>query len=185
MLHLLAKNWWALLIRGLVAIAFGILTFMWPGLTLIYLVYLFGFYALFDGIFNLVASFRTPGEHWAFILEGILGIVAAFLTFFWPGITAIVLLYVIAFWAILTGIFEIVGGVRLRHVIRNEFWLILMGILSILFGAFILIAPGAGALAIVIWIGAYALVFGVMMVILSVRLRGHRHDVPGATAVPV
>ena len=103
-----------------------------------------------------------------------IGIIAAILTFAWPAITAILLLYVIAFWAILTGVFEIVAGIRLRKVITNEWLLLVMGGLSFLFGLLILFAPGAGALAIVLWIGAYALVFGVFLLALAFRLRGHR-----------
>jgi uncharacterized membrane protein HdeD (DUF308 family) len=175
MLHTLATNWWALALRGLVAVLFGLLTFILPGITLVTLVLLFGAYALVDGIFNLIAFFRVASHHWALLIEGVIGIIAGILTFAWPGITAVVLLYLIAFWAIFTGVFEIVAGIRLRKAIANEWLLILMGVLSLLFGVFILFAPGAGALAIVLWIGAYALVFGVFLLALAFRLRGHRH----------
>src|SRR5580698_2982485 len=149
MLHTLTANWWALAIRGLVAVLFGLLTLFLPGITLVTLVLLFGVYALVDGVFNVIA-------------------------FAMPAITAIALLYLIAFWAILTGIFEIVAGIRLRKAIANEWLLLMMGVLSLLFGFLILFAPGAGALAIVLWIGAYALVFGVFLLALAFRLRGHR-----------
>jgi uncharacterized membrane protein HdeD (DUF308 family) len=175
MLHTLAKNWWALALRGLVALMFGLLTFVLPGITLVTLILLFGAYALADGIFNIVAFFRVASHHWALLIEGLIGIIAGILTFVWPAITALALLYVIAFWAIFTGIFEIVAGIRLRKVITNEWLLLLMGILSLLFGLFVLIAPGVGALAIVLWIGAYALVFGIFLLALAFRLRGHRH----------
>lgn len=181
MLQTLAKNWWALAIRGTVAIIFGLLTWFVPGITLLWLVFLFGAYALIDGTLNIVASFRAAAHHWALLIEGILGIGAGIVTFLWPAMTAIVLLFVIAFWAILTGIFEIVAGIRLRRVVANEWLFLLMGILSVLFGFFILWAPAAGALAIVIWIGAYAFVFGVMMLVLAFRLRGQLHHVPGGT----
>jgi uncharacterized membrane protein HdeD (DUF308 family) len=175
MLHTLARNWWALALRGLVALMFGLLTFVLPGITLVTLILLFGAYALADGIFNIVAFFRVASHHWALLIEGLIGIIAGILTFVWPAITALALLYVIAFWAIFTGIFEIVAGIRLRKVITNEWLLLLMGILSLLFGLFVLIAPGVGALAIVLWIGAYALVFGIFLLALAFRLRGHRH----------
>lgn len=175
MLHSLARNWWALALRGLVAVLFGLLTFFLPAITLVTLVLLFGAYALVDGIFNVIAFFRVASHHWAFLIEGVIGIIAGILTFAWPGITAIVLLYLIAFWAIFTGVFEIVAGIRLRKAITNEWLLVVMGVFSLLFGVLILFAPIIGALAIVLWIGAYALVFGVFLLALAFRLRGHRH----------
>jgi uncharacterized membrane protein HdeD (DUF308 family) len=117
---MLARNWWALALRGLVAVLFGLLTILIPGVTLVTLVLLFGAYALVDGIFNVMASFRSASHHWALLLEGVIGILAGILTFAWPAITAVALLYLIAFWAILTGIFEIIAGVRLRKAIRLQ-----------------------------------------------------------------
>src|SRR5258708_16524225 len=103
MLHTLTESWWALALRGLVAVLFGLLTFFLPGITLVTLVLLFGAYALVDGVFNFIAFFRVASHQWALLIEGVIGIIAGVLTFVWPAITAIVLLYVIAFWAILTG----------------------------------------------------------------------------------
>lgn len=160
---------------------FGLLTFLLPGITLVTLVLLFGAYALVDGVFNVIASFRTASHHWALLLEGVIGIIAGILTFAWPAITALTLLYLIAFWALFTGILEIVAGIRLRKAITNEWLLIVMGVLSSLFGVLILLAPGTGALAIVLWIGAYALVFGIILMMLAFRLRGHRHVIAQAT----
>lgn len=174
MLHLLARRWWALALRGLVAILFGLLAFFIPGITLISLVLLFGFYAILDGIFDIVCAIRAPGHLWPLCVEGIVGIVAGILTFLWPGITAMVLLYLIAFWSLFTGVLEIMAGIRLRAVITNELLLILMGVVSILFGMLIIIFPGAGALAIIFWIGAYAVVFGIMLTTLAFRLRSFR-----------
>src|ERR1700730_2455562 len=174
MLHTLAANWWALALRGLVSVLFGLLTFFLPGITLAILVLLFGAYALVDGVFNFIAFFQVRSHHWALLVEGFIGIIAGLVTFAWPAITALVLLYVIAFWAIFTGMFEIIAGIRLRKVIANEWLLLGMGVLSFLFGWFILFAPGAGAVAIVLWIGAYALVSGVFLLALAFRLRGFR-----------
>jgi uncharacterized membrane protein HdeD (DUF308 family) len=151
-----------------------LLTLFLPGITLVTLVLLFGAYALVDGVFNVIAFFRVASHQWALLIEGVVGIVAGVITFAMPAITAIALLYLIAFWAILTGIFEIVAGIRLRKAIANEWLLLMMGVLSLLFGFLILFAPGAGALAIMLWIGAYALVFGVFLLALAFRLRGHR-----------
>src|SRR5579872_5023985 len=170
MLDALARNWWALAIRGLAAILFGLLTFFVPGITVVTLVLLFGAYALVDGVFNVLAFFRAAEHHWAFLVEGVIGILAGILTFAWPAITAIALLYVIAFWAMFTGIFEMVAGVRLRKVISKEWLLLVMGAVSLLFGLLILIAPGLGALAIILWIGAYAMVSGLFLLALAFRL---------------
>jgi uncharacterized membrane protein HdeD (DUF308 family) len=174
MLHLLARYWWALALRGLFAVLFGLLTFFIPGITLLALVLLFGVYALLDGIFDIVSAFRSSSHHWAFVVEGVVGIIVGLLTLIWPGITGMVLLYLIAFWAIFTGVLEIVAGIRLRAAIANEVLLILMGVLSLLFGLLIIIFPGAGALAIAFWIGAYALIFGTMLIALAFRLRRFR-----------
>src|ERR1700746_551458 len=127
MLHLLARYWWALALRCLFAVLFGLLTFFIPGITLLALVLLFGVYALLDGIFDIVSAIRSPSHHWAFVVEGIIGIVIGVLTLICPGITALVLLYLIGFWAIFTGVLEIVAGIRLRAAIANEILLILMG----------------------------------------------------------
>jgi uncharacterized membrane protein HdeD (DUF308 family) len=173
MLHTLAQNWWALVLRGLVAVLFGLLTFFLPGITLVTLVLLFGAYALMDGIFNVIAFFRLMSHH-ALLIEGAIGIIAGILTFAWLTINALVLLYIIAFRAIFTGIFEIVAGIRLRKTIANEWLLLVMGVLSLLFGVAILFAPGLGALAIILLIGAYALVFGIILLAFAFRLRGYR-----------
>jgi uncharacterized membrane protein HdeD (DUF308 family) len=174
MLHLLARYWWALALRGAFAVLFGLLTLFIPGITLLALVLLFGVYALLDGIFDIISAIRSPSHHWAFVLEGIVGIAVGILTLIWPGITGLVLLYLIGFWSIFTGVLEIVAGIRLRQVIANELLLILMGVLSLLFGLFIIIFPGAGALAIAFWIAAYALLFGIMLIALAFRLRSFR-----------
>jgi uncharacterized membrane protein HdeD (DUF308 family) len=171
----LARNWWVLALRGVVAILFGIIAFIWPGLTLISLVLLFGAYAFLDGIFSIIAAWRgreTNERWWALLLEGILGLAAGVIAFVWPGAAAVGLLYVIAAWAILTGILEIVAAIRLRQEIDNEWLLGLTGVASIIFGLLLAIWPGAGLLTLTWIIGGYAIAFGVLMLLLAFRLRG-------------
>lgn len=177
----LARNWWALAIRGAAAIIFGLLTFVLPGVTLAVLLILFGAYAIVDGIFNLLAAFRggRAGERprWLLGLEGLVSIAAGIVAFAMPGLTALVLVYVIATWAVITGVLEIVAAIRLRQEISNEWWLVASGVLSVIFGLLLFAAPGAGALALVFWIGAYAIVFGALLVGLAFRLRREREEV--------
>jgi uncharacterized membrane protein HdeD (DUF308 family) len=173
----LARNWWVFLIRGIAAILFGIGAFVWPGITIAVLVLMFGAYALVDGIFAIIAGISARQETerwWMMILAGIAGIITGVLTFLWPGITALVLLYFIAAWAVVMGIFEIAAAIRLRKEIEGEFWLILGGIASVIFGVLLVIMPGAGALASIWIIGIYAIIFGITLVILAFRLRGMR-----------
>lgn len=175
----LARNWWAVALRGAAAIIFGILTLILPGVTLAVLVLLFGGYALVDGVFNVIAAVRARGGDrpwWVLVLEGIVSIGAGIVTFVLPGLTAVVLLYVIAAWAIITGVLEIVAAIRLRKRITGEWWLGLSGALSIVFGVLLMIAPAAGALALVLWIGGYAVVFGALLIALAFRLRGWRGE---------
>jgi uncharacterized membrane protein HdeD (DUF308 family) len=173
----LAKSWWLMLLRGIVAIVFGVLAFVWPGVTLFTLVLFYGAYALVDGAFAIgeaVAGPGTAGPRWWMAVVGLVGVAAGLLTFLWPGITAIVLLYFIAGWAIATGVFEIVGAIRLRKEIDNEWLLILSGVLSVLFGAILIMRPGAGALALIWVIGTYAILAGIIYITLAFKL--HRLD---------
>ena len=148
MMKVLARNWWALALRGLFAILFGVAAFAWPNLTLAALVILFGAYALVDGVFALVTAVRAAEAHerwWLFVLEGLAGIVVGIITFIWPGITALVLLYLIAWWALITGVFEIAAAIRLRKQIRQEWTLVLGGLASVVFGLLLFYRPGARA----------------------------------------
>jgi len=164
-----ARRWWVILLRGLFAILFGILAFTYPGLTLASLVMVYGIFVLADG---LVALFGGMGNSlWASLLVGLAGIGAGLLTFFYPGITALVLLYFIAAWAIVKGVFEMVIAFKLREVIQGEWALILAGALSVAFGVLVFLFPGAGALSIIWIIGAYALAFGVLLVLVSLKIR--------------
>jgi uncharacterized membrane protein HdeD (DUF308 family) len=178
MLHALAKNWWMLLLRGIAAVIFGVLALAWPGMTLLTLILFYGAYALIDGVLAIVAAI-TGGAllpRWWLAIIGLLGIAAGLLTFMMPGLTAIVLLYFIAGWAIATGVFQVIGAIKLRKEIDNEWFLILSGIISVLFGVAMMAAPGAGALALITVIGIYAVLIGVLLVALSFRLKKHVHS---------
>jgi uncharacterized membrane protein HdeD (DUF308 family) len=178
-----SRHWWAFALRGVAAILFGLLAFILPGATLIVLVWLWGAYALVDGVLALLSAFRTDHDHrWGLLLEGIVGVGVGIVAFAWPDLTAVALLYIIAAWALLTGVLELVAAVRLRRVIQNEWWLVLSGIVSVLFGLVLIAAPGAGALAVVWLIGAYAIVFGILLVGLAMRLYsiGQRRGAVGA-----
>jgi uncharacterized membrane protein HdeD (DUF308 family) len=172
--HTLKLNWWLLALRGLIAVVFGVLAFMWPGATLLTLVWLFGAFALLNGILSFILAAKTPEGYpkvGSLIFGGLLGILAGLLALVMPGITALGLLILIAAWAIATGIMELVAAVRLRKLIANEWLLVLAGIASVAFGVILLLQPAAGALALVWLIGAWALVFGILLMILAFRMR--------------
>ena len=176
MLHSLARNWWALLLRGIAAVLFGILAFSVPGATIFALVILFGAYAFIDGVFAIASAVRAAEAHqrwWPLVFEGVVGLAIAAVTLFQPHITAFALYITIAVWAFLTGVFEIVAAIQLRKAIAGEVLLIVSGVLSIVFAALLVTFPQFGALTIVYIIGAYAVIFGVLMIGLGLRLRGH------------
>ena len=165
----LARNWWLLLLRGILAVLFGLMALAWPALTLLTLVLLYGAYAFVDGLTAL--WFAVSSRAWGLLLFGILGVIVGIYTFFYTGVTAIVLLYMIAAWAIVRGIFEIVTAIQLRKEIRYEWTLIISGVISIIFGIVLVANPAAGALAMVVVIGAFALMFGVMTIVFAFRVR--------------
>lgn len=173
MLPVYADTWWAMVLRGIAAIAFGVLAFIWPQITLTALIFLWGVYALVDGAFSIAAGIRSHGEYkrwWLLLVEGILSIAAGVVAFVMPGITALVLLILIAAWAIVTGVFEIAAAIQLRKEIKGEWLLALAGVASVLFGIAMFVNPAAGALAVVWLIGAYAVVFGALLIALGLRL---------------
>jgi uncharacterized membrane protein HdeD (DUF308 family) len=175
MLNVMARNWWVLALRGVAAILFGILVFVVPNLALLSLIYLFGAYALIDGILGIITGIRdrnTNPRWWALLLEGIIGVIAGIVAFVMPDITAFVLLYIIAFWAIFTGIMEIIAAIHLRKEIEGELLLGLSGLVSVIFGILLIVFPGAGALTVLWLIGGFSIAFGVLMLILAFRLRG-------------
>ena len=168
----LAQNWWTLALRGLAAVIFGILAYVWPDITFTVLVLFFGAYALWDGVFALIGAFRTAGERrWMLILEGLVGIAAGIVTFIWPGAATLAILTIIAAWAIVTGVFEIIAAIRLREEIEGEWLMLLSGLLSVLFGIALAIWPAAGLVAVTWMIGAYAIIFGILLIVLGFRLR--------------
>jgi uncharacterized membrane protein HdeD (DUF308 family) len=181
----LSRNWWMLALRGLAAIVFGLLAFAWPGITLTVLVLFFGVYVLWDGIFALIGGIKAEGNRrWPLVLEGLLGIVAGVAIFLWPSAAALVLILIMAGWALGTGIFEIISAIRLREEIEGEWLLLISGFLSVLLGIGLVIWPATGALVITWMIGAYAIVFGILLLILGFRLRTWDKQQPTATASP-
>ncbi len=173
MLSQLSRNWWMLALRGLAAIVFGVVALAWPEATYAALVILFGAYALLDGLLAVLAALtnRTGEPRWAALSEGLVGIAIAVATFAWPGATALSLLYLIAAWAIFTGVPEILIAIDLRKELEGEWLLILSGIASVAFGVLVILFPGAGAVSVAWMIGAYAVVFGVLLVALSLKIR--------------
>ena len=171
---LLSRNWWAFALRGVLAIIAGVLAILVPGPALAALILVFGAYSIVDGAFAVAAGMgASGGPRWLMILGGAAGLVIGAFAFSQPGLTALALLSLIAFWAIATGVFEILAAIRLREVIDREWVLVLNGAISVVFGAFLLISPGAGALAVIWLIGWYAIVAGAMYLAVAWRLRGH------------
>jgi uncharacterized membrane protein HdeD (DUF308 family) len=179
------RNWWVFVLRGIAAIAFGVATWLFPGMALLTLVLLFGAYALVDGVSAIVAALRArrknAGERprWLLVIYGVVSIGAGLIAFFSPGITALALLILIAARAIVIGALEIAAAIQLRKAIRNEWLLALGGVLSIVFGVLLFLFPGPGALGLVLWIGAYAVVFGGLLIALGIRLRSLKRRAAG------
>lgn len=171
----LIRNWWALLLRGIAAVVFGILALLWPGLTLLTLTFLWGAYVLIDGVFALwaaiVGKVEGVGARWWLGVVGALGILVGLMALAAPAYTAGVLLTVIAAWAIVIGVLQILGAVRLRKEIEGEWFLIVSGIVSVLFGLAVVFQPVAGALAVVWMISLFAILFGVALIALALKLR--------------
>jgi uncharacterized membrane protein HdeD (DUF308 family) len=179
MSDLLAQNWWAMALRGVFAILFALVAFFVPGATILSLVLFFSAYMLVDGIFGIVAAFRAATHHqrWGLlILEGVVNIAVGVIAFAWPGLTVLFFVTLLAVWSLITGVLVIVAAFRL-HPAYGRGWLIVSGLVSVLFGIALLIAPMVGAVVLTWWLGAYALVFGIALLILAFRLRRRRDDV--------
>lgn len=176
MFDTLVRNWWAIALRGLLAVVFGVIALAEPGVALRSLIMIFGVFALVEGVIEVAwALFARQGSFpWGALLGGLAGIVVGVLAFTRPGISAMVLLFFIAWWSILKGIFEIITAIHLRKVIDNEWLLALSGVVGVLFGGFLLARPGAGAIAILWMIGVFAIIMGLLWISVAFRLRGFK-----------
>ena len=175
---ILRRTWWLLLLRGLMAIAFGVLSWVQPGISLAALVMLFGVYALIDGVAGVWASMaghNDDGHWWVLLLWGVVGVGVGTLTLSAPGLTALALLFYIALWAVATGVLQIVAAVRLRKEIEGEWMLGLGGLASVAFGVVLMARPMAGAVALLWIIATYAIFFGLLLVVLAFKARRFGH----------
>ena len=170
-LELLARRWHLVVLRGVVAVLFGILAIVWPELTVLSLALLFGVYTLLDGITSIVMGIGQGTDRVYMITLGILGVIAGMIALVWPQITVIVLLVIIAVWAIFAGVMQIAAAIRLRKVISNEWFLALSGIVALVLGLLLIVQPAEGAIALVIAIATFALVWGITLIVLGFRLR--------------
>jgi uncharacterized membrane protein HdeD (DUF308 family) len=173
MFELVQRNWWMIAIRGAIAVIFGILALIWPGLTVLTLIIFFGAFAIVDGVFAIGSAIRRAErrvEWWPELIEGVLGIIIGLIAFIWPGLTALGLLYIIGAWAVITGITEIAAAVRLRAAIDNEWFLGLSGVLSVVWGVILFIFPGTGAIAIAWLIGILAIIYGAALLSFAWRI---------------
>jgi uncharacterized membrane protein HdeD (DUF308 family) len=173
MLSVFFRYWWLLLLRGIVAILFGVLAFVWPGMTLTTLVLFFGAYVFVNGailIMNAIGSRKQKDDWWVLLIEGLLGVGVGIMTAFAPGITGIALLLYIAAWALAAGVLEIVAAIRLRKVVSGEWWLAVGGVMSIIFALLLMRFPAAGALSAIWLIGTYAILFGAILIVLGFKV---------------
>lgn len=173
----LARNWWVFLLRGILALLFGIAAIFFPASAFFSLVLIFGAFAFIDGIFALISAFTSSAKSenwWWLIFEGLLGIAVGLLTIIQPGSMVEAMIYVIAAWAVVTGLFEVITAVRIRKMIEGEFWMILSGVISIIFGILIAADPLSGMVTIGILIAIYSILFALTLIALSLKLRSHR-----------
>ena len=182
----LVQNWWLFTLRGIFAIVFGLLALIFPGPTMLSLVILFSAYMLVDGIFGIISAVRAirrKEDRWGLLIfEGLIDIAVGILAFLWPGITVVAFVLLVGAWAIVTGAVMTAAGFRL-NVSHGRWWLALSGVLSLAFGTLLVITPLIGAIVLTWWIGAYALAFGVALVIFSFKLRSRQHEGVSPTAV--
>lgn len=185
MSELLAQNWWALALRGVFAIIFALIAFFSPGVTLLSLVWVFAAYMLVDGVFGIVSGIRAASnnQRWGLlILGGILNILVGIIAFVMPGLTVLFFVTLMAVWSLISGVLMIVAAFKLNPTYGRG-WLIFSGIVSVLFGIALLLAPLVGAVVLTWWLGAYALIFGVSLLVLAFKLRGHKDET--GTAAPM
>jgi uncharacterized membrane protein HdeD (DUF308 family) len=181
----MTSNWWLLVLQGILAVVFGVTAWVWPDLTVVTLVILFGAYAIAGGVMFLAAAYgaqKVGDSPWPFIFRGVLGIGTGVVVAVWPDISALALLYVVAAYAVVIGFFELATAIELRKLINNEWLLAIAGIASIAFGVLVAIYPGDGAVAIVWTIGVYAVFFGILLTALGFRLHGWGRQLTSASA---
>ncbi|SDN41820.1 Uncharacterized membrane protein HdeD, DUF308 family [Lutimaribacter pacificus] len=174
LLRVMTDNWWVPLLRGIAAILFGLMALIWPGLTVYALLLIFGAYALFDGVMATIVAFQRKSSDdrwWAWALDGLLSILIGLMALFWPEAMAVAFVIWMAIWGVLAGIFRIVAAIRLRHEIEGEWALALSGVLLVIWGVLLALVPAAGLLSIAWLIGVFALLIGVVMIVLALRLR--------------
>jgi uncharacterized membrane protein HdeD (DUF308 family) len=179
----LAQNWWAMALRGVFAIVFGLIALFATGATILSLVLFFSAYMLVDGIFGIVAGVRAAGrgQRWGWlVLEGVANIAVGVIAFLWPGLTVLAFVLMLAAWSLVTGILMVVAAFKLDPAYGRG-WLIFSGIVSVLFGIALVVAPLVGAVVLTWWLGAYAVVFGIGLLILAFKLRSHKDDRAGST----
>jgi uncharacterized membrane protein HdeD (DUF308 family) len=184
MCALLAQNWWAVALRGVFAVLFGLIALAVPGATILSLVLFFSAYMLIDGVFGIVAAVRAArqGERWGLlILEGLANIAVGVIAFVWPGLTAIAFVLLLAAWSLISGGLMLGAAFRLSQA-HGRWWLALGGIVSIVFGVLLVMAPVLGAVVLTWWLGAYALIFGIALLVLAFKLRGRKDDSAGLAA---
>lgn len=175
MIQTLARNWWVVLIRAVCAVVFGLVAVIWPEATILVLVLLFGAYALVDGILSLASAIlarrgQLASRGWL-AAKGAAGILIGIITFVWPSITAYALLLLISLWAIVTGIIEIVTGWLMRRSAKDEWLIIVAGGMSVVIGLLLLVRPEETAATVARIIGAFALIFGLVLIPTALRLR--------------
>ena len=175
----LSAHWGWLVARGLIAIVFGVLAFAMPGLTVLTLAIVWGAYAITDGLFAMLYGFRGRGtRRWAYVIVGVIGVLAGLVAFFWPNETALILVLIIGFWMLGIGIFEIVYAIQFRRAIAHPWAVGVSGLLSALVGLFIVVFPGAGALSLIWVIAIYAILYGILTIVAAFQLRRWRNDHP-------
>ena len=173
----LGDAWGWILLRGLASIAFGVLAVLWPGLTIVVLVVLWGAWAFVDGVTSLATAWKARDEGkpvWPLVLIEVLVVGAGIVAAMSPGLTAVALLTFIAWWAVVMGVFQVIHAIRVRKAIEHEWMLILSGVVSVLFGAFMLTSPTRGALAVVWMISVWSIAFGVMLASAAIRIKRAR-----------
>ncbi len=184
MSSLLAQNWWAVALRGVFGIIFALIAFFWPGATLLSFAIFFSAYMLVDGVFGIISGIRAASNHqrWGLlILGGILNILVGIIAFMMPGLTIVFFVTLLAVWSLVTGVLTIAAAFKLNPEYGRG-WLIFSGIVSVLFGVALLVAPLLGAVVLTWWLGAYALFFGIALIVLAFKLRSHKDDlVSGAS----